>query len=273
MAEKITSLVNQYRGVNSHLNSLLQTAIYKHSSLTMWPSFHVSHVVHIADFLNQVLPQNYIAHIGRSLHLREEHIENPPPEWDEHYVKAVMIYYDEGDPIWGTLITRIEVVWPSSKPGQVGHNLYLDSRKSTLEQGLVLVEIDYLHERSPLSDRIPTYPEHPHSHPYLVTVFNPRPSVEEGLAHIYSFDADEPVPEIPIPLLDSDTTMLNLNSVYNHTFRTGRWGIHADYSVLPERFHTFSLADQERIRRRMVTIADAFNRGLDLEQGPFPLLP
>jgi hypothetical protein len=78
MDAKITSLVNQYRGVNAHLNSLLQTAIYKHSSLTMWPSFHVSHVVHIADFLNQVLPSNYIAHLGRSLQVKEEHIEIHP---------------------------------------------------------------------------------------------------------------------------------------------------------------------------------------------------
>jgi hypothetical protein len=80
-----------------------------------------------------------------------------------------MIYHDEGETIWGTHVAQIEVVWPSSKPGQAGHEMYLASRKRILEQGLVLVEIDYLHERNSLSDRIiPTYPEHPHSHPYIV---------------------------------------------------------------------------------------------------------
>ena len=60
---------NPYKGINAHLNSLLQT-IGDDSQLSLWSSFHASHINHIADFINDELPEGYLALSEHSLQVR-----------------------------------------------------------------------------------------------------------------------------------------------------------------------------------------------------------
>ena len=62
---------NPYKGINAHLNSLLQTSATE-SQPALWSSFHASHINHIADFLNDALPDGYIALSEQSLQVRTE---------------------------------------------------------------------------------------------------------------------------------------------------------------------------------------------------------
>jgi hypothetical protein len=60
----IQSSINQYTGINAHLNSYLQNA------MGAWQSFHATHVVHLRDLLDEQLPPGYIADSEQSLQLR-----------------------------------------------------------------------------------------------------------------------------------------------------------------------------------------------------------
>jgi hypothetical protein len=69
-----------------------------------------------------------------------------------------------------------------------------------------------------------------------------------------------------------DKLELDFGAVYNRTFKSlTAYGQRVDYERLPERFETYSPADQEHIRRRMTAVAAAQARGLNLDDGPFPL--
>jgi hypothetical protein len=271
MNDKIISLANQFCGVNPHLNSILQTPSSEDAGLTMWPSFHIRHVVHIADYLNQVMASNYVAHIGRSLQIREEGLEDETIDPEEDFVKAGLIWRDNGNSQAPQLIARIEVLSPSNKPGRTGFRTYQQGRLEVLAKGVILIELDYIHESPPHVLRVPAYPADPGSYPYRIFVCTPQPSLEHGRVELYSFRIDDPLPVVSVPLSGDSIVQLDMDSVYNHTFKSGRWGYHVNYSQPPIRFHTYSEADQARIQQRMATIADARARGLDLEQGPFPL--
>src|SRR5256885_17226605 len=62
---------NQYRGVNAHLHSTLQTPGTASQS-SSWRSFHEQHVIHITDALNAQLPEGYIALNEPSLQILSE---------------------------------------------------------------------------------------------------------------------------------------------------------------------------------------------------------
>lgn len=62
---------NPYQGVNPHLQSWLQTPGTQ-SAASAWPGFHANHISHIADFLNDHLPPDYVAHAEQSLQIRAE---------------------------------------------------------------------------------------------------------------------------------------------------------------------------------------------------------
>lgn len=57
----IRSKTNLYAGINPHLNSALQ------QKGGDWRSFHSYHIIHIAEYLNQHLPEAYVAKPEKSL--------------------------------------------------------------------------------------------------------------------------------------------------------------------------------------------------------------
>jgi hypothetical protein len=306
MTKPIKTRKNQYLGVNPHLQSFLQTPGSEETGLSLWPSFHSNHVSHIADFLNEVLPSNYIAYAEQSLQIRTEDIDlqygrtrKPEPDitiyrhsaavrplataeaaidnvpfsavlddtldLSEDFVKAVLIREVQIDERLGQVITRIELLLPSNKPGGAGYEAYRKGRNDALYSHIPLVELDYLHESPPPVMKYPIYPYHTGSHPYNIFVSDPRPSVHAGRLTAYGFDVDAPFPEVILPLAGSETLPFDFGTVYQHTYLRGRRGQSVDYTQPPVRFETYSAADQERIKNRMAAIAEAYARGDDLE--------
>lgn len=279
---------NPFRGVNPHLNSLLQTPGGEERS-SLWPTFHSTHINHLADFLNQQLPLHYTAYSEQSLQVRgvewgdELIVRRPrpdvtvfrqsvgppssvssvlasPPTWEAPIASvveplkrpvAVVIRMVEPDSVLGRVVARIELLSPSNKPGGSEAAAYDDRRVETLESGVPLIEIDYLHEtRSVIAD-VPIYSSDDGAVPYLIAVSNPRPSWEEGWVVVYGFGVDQPIATVPLPLADNDMLVFKFDEVYQHTFQARRYHNLLDYTQLPTRFHTYSAKDQVVIQQRM----------------------
>jgi hypothetical protein len=191
------------------------------------------------------------------------------------YLRAVIIWKagrsKSGKP--GKPVTWIELLSPTNKPGGTGYVQYIQERATVLREGMVLVEVDYLHEtRSPIS-RLPSYPGgESGAHPYTITVSDPRPTLQDGRTDVYGFDVDAPLPIIDLPLAGKHTVQVNFGQVYNRTFESlAAYSYRVNYAQPPERLETYREADQARIEARLAAVLDAHERGIDLETGPFEI--
>jgi hypothetical protein len=294
---------NQYRGVNAHLNSFIQNVSGE------WESSHSAHVAILAFNLDASLPRGYYARIEKALQIREEssevshrprpdisvfarlpvgpvavaEIATPPTTTmplvntvdfaEEEYLNAVVVYQATEEKLLGRVVTRIELLSPTNKPSGRGYWQYRDKRKANLHSGVPLIEIDYLHQSHSVIGNLPSYPDgEKGAFPYTVTVSDPRPSFDQGVSKTYACGVDEPLPTIEVPLAGEDRLPFNLGKVYNETFeRTRFYQSVVDYAEKPLAFDTYSPADQEHILKRMAFLAEAVQKGLDLEQGPFPI--
>jgi hypothetical protein len=176
----------------------------------------------------------------------------------------------------GEPVAWIELVSPSNKPGSSDFAAYEEKRRLLLRGGVVFVEMDYLHESPPTFEGIAIYsrrrgqPPQPGSHPYRITVIDPRPDVWQGQGRSRQFDVDEPIPPITIPLNGDDVLKFDFNPPYQKTFAEMLYGDEVDYRQLPANFEAYSPDDQARIVNRMLAVLEAARDGRDLESGPFP---
>lgn len=244
----IRSLKNQYRGINPHLHSFWQA---EHK----WHRFHNVYATALMQSLNIALyPMGYIAEIEDSLQICRlgEGLPRQPQavaeliktdENFEHQYSAIVIS-NRSD---GFPVTWMEVLSPTNKGTTDDAITYLAKRRMLLNQGLVFVEIDFLHETPPTFPPLLDYRRGGHA--YRIVTLDPRPTLADGITYIAEFDVDTPIPAL--------------------TF----YGSRVDYSELPLRFNRYSEADQLRIVNRMLTILEAVQQGQDLEQALLPLLP
>ena len=194
------------------------------------------------------------------------------PLSDREY-SAVAIYPQRAGQPRGEPVVWIELLSPSNKPGGRDAQTYFDKRLMILQSGITFVELDYLHESRSTLRGIPAYDwlHHEDTHAYRITVIDPTPDWEQGAARIRAFDVDAPIPEMSIPLSDSDQLVFDFGLPYTKTYEETLYGLQlVDYSQLPAHFDRYHQADQTRIARRMTAVIDAAQSGLDLEAGPFP---
>jgi hypothetical protein len=307
----IQSRKNQYRGVNAHLHSLLQAEVTDwavfHSAhiidlaraidgklppgyivapekslqireydpdtgeripLRGNPSISPDIGIYDINSTRNKSPSGASITTTPTLTLSPEPIDDP-----EDYFTAAVIYEIGKESGIDKAVTRIELLSPSNKPSGSGYGLYREKRVITLVNKIVMVEIDYLHESPPANDLIPNYVKRaPHSYPYSVSVTEPRPSLREGELRIYGFDVDAPMPIIDIPLSGEDVVTVDFGKVYDQTYGSlGFYSYRVDYAQHPVYFETYADEDQARIEVRMNAVQAAYARGMDLEQGPFPL--
>lgn len=196
---------------------------------------------------------------------------------------AAIIYYvnEDGE---GRPVTRIELFSPSNKAPDGNYREYLYRRYHGLETGVHLVEIDYLHETRPPFLTVPTFREQydfrdyvnheEGAYPYYIAVTPAQ--IDEGdwklQSRYYCFHVDEPIPPISIPLVANEKLRFDFGAAYNRTYQAIRFArIAVDYSQLPVNFESYMSIDQAQIERRMQTIQKAYEAGIDLEEGPFPI--
>ncbi len=285
----IRSRENQYPGINAHLQDALLN-IY-----AGWEEFHNSHVIHLAEFVDRLLPSRYIAVSQRSFQIslsgaekweswRKRQAEpdtaiyerkpavtggyiageaaaptqtlstadvfDPP----EDYLTTVAIRVTDNSEI-GQPVVWFELLSPSNKPPESGYGEYHAKRTAALMNGIVMVEMDYLHESRPALPKLPRYPQEG-SVPYYIALTDPRPVFHESMVEIYGFGVDERIPKIRIPLLDEDRVTIDFGAIYDYTFQSlRRFSELVDYEQESVRFEHYSPADQERIRARMAAAA------------------
>src|SRR5690349_17706332 len=150
---------------------------------------------------------------------------------EETYLRAVIIRELQSDGKLGKAVTWIELLSPTNKPPGEGYIQYREKRTSTLQSGIVLVEIDYLHQtRSPIKG-VKNYPNREaSSFPYSIVVTNPRPDLQTGTMNTYGLYVDQDLPIIEIPLRNDAVFSLDFSSVYNQTFESLRaFSFRVDY--------------------------------------------
>jgi hypothetical protein len=287
---------NQYRGVNAHLHSALQ------NEPGGWKVFHSSHINDLARAIDALLPPGYEVALEKSLQIVEYHPDTgvkirrrPEPDVtiyevdpseksstasfgstavptlilpaietveqaEELYLTSVIVYRTNEDE--RTAVTRIELLSPTNKPPGDGYLQYREKRNATLEEGIPLIEIDYLHETPPPIRGVPSYPDREaKSHPYYIAITDTRISLEEGETKVYAFVVDEPIRIVDIPLAGDEILTLDLNPVYNQTYESlSYFSNRVDYEQEPMRFETYSEADQQRIKARMAAVLQAYRR-------------
>jgi hypothetical protein len=278
---------NLYPGVNAHLNSYLQ------NKPDGWMNFHGKHITNIDEYLGRVIPAGYFAVIENSLQISE--IESltgrtkkvaiisdvlihstgtakhagvstaDTPVLDlpilDTFVSpdllgSIVIYQvGEGEGL-GRAVTRIELLSPANMPGGSHHEQYITKRLATLKGGLRLVEIDYLHEFSPIVPGIPDYSRgEQNAFPYVVVVSDPRPNLEKGRTVVYPSSVDKKLPAVAIPLAGADTLALDFNTIYQHTFETSSYfRLLVDYAEDPPAFDKYTQEDQVKIRALLDSI-------------------
>ncbi len=299
----VRSVKNQYPGINPHLHSYWQAE-------GEWSSFHTRHIVHLADTLMaQLRPLGYITKLEQSLQIRREKGGSPKSdvlisdlnpqrqfqpsttmamaqtipfgelldedELSETPFWAVAVYpFESKDMQTDAPVAWVELLSPSNKGNSGDAQAYQRKRLDLLINGLVFIELDYLHESSPTFRTIFDYSiGHLQAHPYRIIIIDPRPILEKGPTQVIPFDVDKPLPIATIPLNAGDTLDFDFGLPYRKTLEEGYYGDFVDYSQFPLNFERYSPADQARIAARMVTVLDKAQQGIDLETGPFAVEP
>lgn len=236
---------NPYPGINAHLNSFLQTPDSK-GDFPHWQNFHTQHIAHMVEVLNALLPDHYVV-------LNDASLQKPSENSTGTDMRAVTIRQATPEKFAGAVIVRIELISPQTKSEEAGTftEPYNTDRFNTLIDGEVLVEMDYLHEAPSIVREMPKYPENPFAHPSTILIHDMRPFSESGKSYVYGFHPDSPLPHLILRLSEQERIAFDLNAVYQHTFRIGRWADLLNYNDLPARFGTYSTDDQIRIREIM----------------------
>lgn len=310
--QPVRSIKNQYLGINAHLHSLWQTE----GGWDEFHAGHIIYLANALKI--PLLPLGYTAGVQQSLQIRRADAPDGRPEADvliydtdrqrryqplpssqsghgllilpvpelldvkeqgiEEYHAIGIYQFAPGKRNRGEPVVWIELLSPSNKPGGQDADYYREKVLKLLRSGIVVIEIDYLHESAPTFPGIPNYrlTENGHvlprnAHPYRIIVVDPRPTLMQGIARLYQFDVDETLPVVDIPLQGGDILAFDFGEPYTRTLEESMFGLDVDYSHLPLNFQRYRKDDQQRIAERMVTLLNATRARVDLETGPFPV--
>ncbi|MEZ4729539.1 MAG: DUF4058 family protein [Caldilineaceae bacterium] len=307
----VRSIKNQYIGINAHLHSFWQAE----GGWDEFHAAHIIYLANALKI--PLLPMGYTAGVQQSLQIRRANTPDGRPEADvliydtdpqrsyeplppsrsgygllvmpiaelleakeqgsKDYHAIGLYQFAPGKRDRGEPIVWIELLLPSNKPGGQNAAYYREKVLKLLRSGIVLIEIDYLHESAPTFPGIPNYrpvengdalPQD--AHPYRI-VIDPRPTLMKGIARLYQFDVDEALPVVDIGLQGSAVLAFDFGEPYTRTLEESMFGLDVDYSRLPLNFQRYRKDDQSRIATRMVALLNAVRADVDLETGPFPV--
>ena len=297
----IRTIKNQYRGINAHLHSYWQAE-------RKWNRFHNVHVTDIMKRLQvDLYPMGYIAQIEDSLQIRRigDDVKLPKadliisdlkpanrpklsayPRTSTLVIEDLLIDQLDIDHPYSSIVIReresssaepvawIELLSQSNKGDTKDAKTYYGKRWALLENGIVFVELDYLHETPATFENIPDYTrKDDDAQPYRIMVLDSRLDFRHGPVELEEFGVDiAPIP-MTIPLNGTDKVNIDFGTIYQTTFEEARYGYSPDldYHQLPLHFDSYTRPDQERIVARMLAIIQAEQAGVDLETAaPWP---
>ncbi|MCA9909828.1 MAG: DUF4058 family protein, partial [Anaerolineae bacterium] len=286
----IHSKTNLYPGINAHLNSFLQ------QEGGGWESFHAEHIIDLRRVLAKTLPAGYYAVAEKSLQItpltwlggdsprttrpditvvRRDPVSKssggsqvslavptgvypmtPLISDLEDDLVGIVVYRQEMGRLPGKPVARIELLSPTNKPPSQDYRQYQSKRQLTLESGVSLVEIDYLHQTPPANPLLPDYSQHePTAYPYNVSIDIPQPSPSQGDIEHYGLRILDTLPTIRIPLLGEDIAVLDLQTAYTRTFESeGFFDLSIDYALDPPNFARYRPDDQAKIKTLLAKI-------------------
>jgi hypothetical protein len=125
-----------------------------------------------------------------------------------------------------TLVGVIELLSPVNKRHGTGRTEYLEKRRTFLRTRVHLIEIDLLrsHPRMPFDDPLPAAD-------YLVMVAK---GGERPHCSVWPISVRQPLPTIPIPLLDPDPPVpLALGQALHTAYERARYDLRIDYRKPP----------------------------------------
>ena len=125
-----------------------------------------------------------------------------------------------------TLVAVIELLSPVNKRRGTGRTAYLDKRRAFLRARLHLIEIDLLrsYPRMPFDDPLP-----PADYLVMVAQAGERPHCS-----VWPISVRQPLPTIPIPLLDPDPPVpLALGQALQTAYERARYDLRVDYRKPP----------------------------------------
>lgn len=138
--------------------------------------------------------------------------------------RRIVIYVNEHPRV---AVTTIELLSPSNKQsGSVNRERYLEKRNSALHGGLHWVEIDLLR-----AGERPEIPGLDSSSTYSAYIAKATPS---GWEHQhYGWSLDDPLPRLPIPLLEADFAIFDLQGCFSVAYDRIAADDEADYANDP----------------------------------------
>lgn len=210
-----------------------------------WSEFHVRFINAWADLLADALPERYEMSLGERVYLVENDPDTrkliypdlgieattlrsrAPPAGSVATLEPVTIplvipegpreaYVEILHRPDRQLVTALELLSPANKepPGRIE---YLAKRRALLYQKVNLVELDLLHGGRRMPTAIPLPPA---DYYYLVARSEERPDAE-----VSSWTLRDPLPRLPVPLLEPDPDIFfDLAAVFNTTYERARFG-------------------------------------------------
>ncbi len=297
----IRTIKNQYQGINAHLHSYWQA---EHK----WNNFHGIHIVDLVKLMrNQLLPMGYTADIENSLQIRRIGDDvrypksdifisdlqanyrtniRPEPRIASLVIEDLLIDELDRDHPYSAIVIRennttqsepvawVELLSPTNKGDTRDARTYYGKCWALLENGIVFVEIDYLHETPPTFENLPDYSRGDvNAQAYRIMILDSRLDLLQGPVDLEEFGVDMSPKPMTIPLNGDDKLIFDFAAAYQKTFEDMLYGFEAElnYSELPVHFDRYSPSDQERIVARMLAIIKAEQAGVDLEaNAPLP---
>ncbi len=218
-----------------------------------WSDFHFTFINYWREAIADALPANYEASLGDRVYL----IEHDPEERKLGFPDVALSHAElaaerPGQPVSAatlepvtipltimegpretyieilhqpdrTLVCVLELLSPANKE-QPGRTEYLAKRRALLHQKVHLVELDLLvgGRRLPFEKPLPAADYY-----FRVSRSEQRPDCQ-----VYHWILRQPLPRLPVPLLQPDPDILiDLASVFATAYERGRFGRRIDYSA------------------------------------------
>jgi len=196
---------------------------------SLWTSVHTALAVEIARQLNRRLSTRYVALTTRRFVMdtpEESEIVIGEIYPDVAVANIPHVTVEIRDVEQRQLVTVIEILSPTDKRGD-GYTEYLDRRDRILRSTAHLIEVDLLRKGRcvPMRGKLPLVPHF---------VFLSRVD-QRLLTEIWPIPQDQPLPEVPVPLLAGDAdAKLDLQQALTTVYDDNRLSSLINYSKPPE---------------------------------------